>query len=69
MDINGYKVNFLGDSITEGVGVSSEAARYDTLLAKMCGYKQLRYKRFQTCPPNTPKRKAQIRPLLLRPRL
>ncbi|MBP3391031.1 MAG: SGNH/GDSL hydrolase family protein [Clostridia bacterium] len=37
MDIKGYKVNFLGDSITEGVGVSSEAARYDTLLAKMCG--------------------------------
>ena len=37
MDIKGYKVNFLGDSITEGVGVSNRAdCRYDKRLEKMC---------------------------------
>jgi lysophospholipase L1-like esterase len=37
MDIKGFKVNFLGDSITEGVGVSDRAnCRYDNRLAAMC---------------------------------
>ncbi len=37
MDIKGFKVNFLGDSITEGVGVSDrENCRYDRRLAAMC---------------------------------
>ncbi len=37
MDIKGFKVNFLGDSITEGVGISFDDARYDKRLAKLCG--------------------------------
>ena len=37
MDIKGFKVNFLGDSITEGVGVTDLAnCRYDNRLAVMC---------------------------------
>lgn len=36
MDIKGFKVNFLGDSITEGVGVDNQANRYDNRLAKLC---------------------------------
>ena len=37
MNIKGYKINFLGDSITEGVGVSDrENCRYDKRLASMC---------------------------------
>lgn len=37
MDIKGFKVNFLGDSITEGVGVSDPVnCRYDNRLAVMC---------------------------------
>ena len=32
MNIQGYKVNFLGDSITEGVGVTDLANRYDRQL-------------------------------------
>ena len=37
MNIQGFKVNFLGDSITEGVGVGDIAnCRYDNRLAKMC---------------------------------
>lgn len=37
MDIKGFKVNFLGDSITEGVGVVDRAnCRYDKRLEKMC---------------------------------
>ena len=37
MNIQGFKVNFLGDSITEGVGVSDIAnCRYDNRLAAMC---------------------------------
>lgn len=36
MNIKGYKVNFLGDSITEGVGVSDiKNCRYDNRLYKM----------------------------------
>ncbi len=38
MDIKGFKVNFLGDSITEGVGVTDrENCRYDNRLKKICG--------------------------------
>ena len=38
MDIQGFKVNFLGDSITEGSGVTDKAnCRYDNRLAAMCG--------------------------------
>ena len=38
MDIKGYTVNFLGDSITVGVGVSDiPNCRYDNRIAKMCG--------------------------------
>lgn len=37
MNIKGFKVNFLGDSITEGVGVSDiPNCRYDNRLLKMC---------------------------------
>ena len=36
MNIQGFKVNFLGDSITEGIGVSEESNRYDNRLAAMC---------------------------------
>ena len=36
MNIKGYKVNFLGDSITVGVGVSDvQNCRYDNRIAKM----------------------------------
>lgn len=38
MDIQGFKVNFLGDSITEGTGVEDiPNCRYDNRLANMCG--------------------------------
>lgn len=37
MDIKGFKVNFLGDSITEGVGVTDIAnCRYDNRLKELC---------------------------------
>ena len=37
MNITGFRVNFLGDSITEGTGVTDPAAcRYDNRLAVMC---------------------------------
>ena len=37
MDITGYKVNFLGDSITFGSGVTDkDNCRYDNRLRKMC---------------------------------
>ena len=37
MNITSFKVNFLGDSITEGTGVADTAnCRYDNRLAKMC---------------------------------
>ena len=35
MNVKGFKVNFLGDSITEGIGVSDLKYRYDKLLAEM----------------------------------
>jgi len=38
MNIKGFKVNFLGDSITEGVGVTDrENCRYDNRVKKMLG--------------------------------
>lgn len=38
MNIQGFKVNFLGDSITEGTGVADKAnCRFDNRLAVMCG--------------------------------
>ena len=38
MNIQGFKVNFLGDSITEGVGVTDIAGcRYDNRLKVLCG--------------------------------
>ena len=37
MDITGFKINFLGDSITEGTGVTDKLnCRYDRRLAAMC---------------------------------
>ena len=37
MNIKGFKVNFLGDSITEGSGVKNQENRYDNRLVGMCG--------------------------------
>ena len=38
MNVKGFKVNFLGDSITEGVGVTDrENCRYDNRVKKMLG--------------------------------
>jgi len=34
MDLKGKKINFLGDSITEGLRTSSEAARFSNLIAE-----------------------------------
>lgn len=34
MNVKGFTVNFLGDSITEGVGVADKSNRYDNILAK-----------------------------------
>ena len=36
MNIKGLKVNFLGDSITEGAGVEDQKNRFDNRLAAMC---------------------------------
>ena len=36
MNIKGFKVNFLGDSITEGSGVKNQENRYDNRIFKMC---------------------------------
>ena len=37
MNIKGFKINFLGDSITEGTGVTDQVnCRYDNRLAQMC---------------------------------
>ena len=42
MDIKGFNVNFLGDSITEGVGVSDiPNCRYDNVLARLCGLSKI----------------------------
>lgn len=37
MDLQGLKINFLGDSITEGHGTSGEAARFTSLIAAQTG--------------------------------
>ena len=36
MNIQGFKINFLGDSITEGAGTSDPKYRYDNRLAELC---------------------------------
>lgn len=36
MNIKGFKVNFLGDSITEGSGVENQENRFDNRIFKMC---------------------------------
>ena len=42
MNIKGFNVNFLGDSITEGVGVADiPNCRYDNRLAAMCGLSKI----------------------------
>ena len=37
MELQGKRIVFLGDSITEGVGVSDQSNRYDNLLKRECG--------------------------------
>lgn len=37
LNLKGKKINFLGDSITEGVGTSGAPNRYIDLIASMCG--------------------------------
>lgn len=37
MHLQGMKINFLGDSITEGTGVVDQCNRYDRRLIKLCG--------------------------------
>ncbi len=39
MELKGKIIDFLGDSITEGAGVSNLENRYDNRLARMCGLK------------------------------
>ena len=41
MNIQGFKVNFLGDSITEGAGVVDQQNRYDYRLQQMCGLSEI----------------------------
>ncbi len=41
MNTKGFKVNFLGDSITEGVGVSDQNNRYDNALARLLELSQV----------------------------
>ncbi len=43
MDLNGKVINFLGDSITEGVGTSAACCRYDSRAAEMLGAKNNNY--------------------------
>ena len=42
MKLEGKKINFLGDSITEGVGNSCGEARYPELVKKMAGLSEIR---------------------------
>lgn len=42
METNGFKINFLGDSITEGVGVSTKDKLYHALLKEEMGWSQAR---------------------------
>ena len=37
MELQGKRIAFLGDSITEGTGVDDRSNRYDNRLLKMCG--------------------------------
>ena len=37
MELQGIKINFLGDSITEGAGVSAPERRYPDLIAAETG--------------------------------
>ena len=41
MELNGKIINFLGDSITEGTGVSDLENRYDNRLKRMCNLKEV----------------------------
>lgn len=42
MKLDGLKINFLGDSITEGVGTSGPAARYHAVLKELAGLAEVR---------------------------
>ena len=42
MILKGKKVNFLGDSITEGAGVSCDEARFSDILARECEFAEMR---------------------------
>ncbi len=42
MELKGLKINFLGDSITEGVGVASSDATYHQILKKECNLAEVR---------------------------
>ena len=42
MELKGLKVNFLGDSITEGHGTSSVKYRYDSVLSELAGFSEVR---------------------------
>ena len=42
MELKGKKINFLGDSITEGAGTSCEAARFTCVLKDIAGLSEIR---------------------------
>ena len=42
MELKGKKINFLGDSITEGSGTSCEAARFTCVLKEIAGLSEIR---------------------------
>ncbi len=42
MELNGKRINFLGDSITEGVGASDEAHRFSNILKRRFGLAEAR---------------------------
>lgn len=42
MELKGTKINFLGDSITEGAGTSCVEARFTTLMKEIAGVAQIR---------------------------
>ena len=42
MDLKGTKINFLGDSITEGAGTSCVEARFTTLMKEIAGVAEIR---------------------------
>lgn len=42
MELKNKKVNFLGDSITEGTGASSVETRYSSVLKELCGLAEIR---------------------------